>query len=454
MYIEQFYIPKIAHLSYLLGGKECCAIVDPSRDVDLYLKAARKMGFKITHILETHLHADFISGHLELKEKTGAKIYFSALADGQFEHQSLKEGDRFNLDDISIEILDTPGHTPEHISYVAIDNSRGKDPVILFSGDTLFVGDVGRPDIFPEKAKELASKLYTSLRKLKELPDFCEVLPTHGAGSFCGKSIGANRWSTVGYEKKYNEILQINSRDKFITSLLKEMPPIPDYFKRCSNINRQGPELVKNLADIKPLKPEQFEGICQNNNAEIIDCRDYEAFGSQHILGSYGIDLGTNFPTFAGWIIPPEKKIFLIASNSQAVQEAVVWLRRVGLDNIIGFLEGGMNAWVESGFRTNHISQVSASEFNEIRSKKKINIIDVRMPSEYKTNHLKGAINIPFPDLRQEYTKLKEDDEYFLICSSGRRSILGISILEKKGFKKLTNVSGGMTGLNNLGVNK
>jgi rhodanese-related sulfurtransferase len=171
-------------------------------------------------------------------------------------------------------------------------------------------------------------------------------------------------------------------------------------------------------------------------------------------LGSYGIDLRTNFPTFAGWIIPPEKKIFLIASNYQEVQEAVIWLRRVGLDNIIGFLEGGMNAWVESGFRTNHIGQVSSSEFNEIRSKKKINIIDVRMPSEYKTNHLKGAINIPFPDLRQEYTKLKEDDEYFLICSSGRRSILGISILEKKGFKKLINVSGGMTGLNNLGVKR
>jgi len=454
MQLDQFYIPKIAHNSYLLGGEKSCAIIDPRRDVNLYIETAKKMGLNITHILETHLHADFISGHLDLAEKTGAKIYFPASANCQFEHQPLREGDKFDIDDISIEVLETPGHTPEHISYVITDNSRGKDPVILFSGDTLFVGDVGRPDIFPGKAKELASKLYDSLGKLKELPDFCEVLPTHGAGSLCGRSIGANRWSTIGYEKRYNGVLQINSREEFITSLITEMPPVPDHFRRCSDINCKGPELVKNLVTIKPLKPRQFKKLSQSDDSVIIDCRDYEAFGGQHILGSYNIDFGGNFPTFAGWIIPSEKKIFLVASGYQTIEEAVIWLRRVGLDNTVGFLEGGMPAWADSGFRTKHICQLSSPEFNEIRSKRRVNILDVRMPSEYEAGHLEGALHIPVPDLRQDYTKLNQDNEYYLICRTGHRSSLGISILEKKGFKNLINISGGMTGMNNLGVEK
>jgi len=454
MYVEQFYLPKIAHCSYLLGGRENCAIIDPCRDVDLYIKTAKKMGYNITHILETHLHADFISGHLDLAEKTGAKIYFPASAGCQFEHQPLKEGDRFNIDEISIEILETPGHTPEHISYVIINNSRGKDPVILFSGDVLFVGDVGRPDIFPEKAKKLASKLYKSLGKLKELPDFCEVLPAHGAGSLCGRSIGANRWSTIGYERKFNGVLQIKSQEKFIKSLITKMPPVPDHFRRCSNINRKGPELVENLAAIKSLTPKQFEKLIQDNDSVIIDCRDYEAFGGQHIAGSYSIDLQGNFPIFTGWIIPPEKNIFLVASNLQMAEEAISWLRSVGLDNIVGFLEEGMPAWVNSGFGAKHICQVTSSELDKIRSKKRINVLDVRMPSEYEAGHLEGSFNIPVQDLRQNYIRLNRNDEYYLICSTGHRSSLGISILEQKGFDNLINVAGGMTGMNNLKAKK
>jgi len=203
MYIEQFYVPKIAHSSYLLGGKENCAVVDPRRDVHIYIEAANRMGFKITHILETHLHADFVSGHLDLAEKTGAKIYAPASANCQFKHQPIQEGDEFKVDDLSIWVIETPGHTPEHLSYIVVDKSRGKEPVAVFCGDTLFVGDVGRPDLFPGRAKELASQLFVSLKKLKELPDFCEVLPAHGAGSLCGRAIGAKRTSTIGYEKHY-----------------------------------------------------------------------------------------------------------------------------------------------------------------------------------------------------------------------------------------------------------
>ena len=454
MYLEQFYLPKIAHCSYLLGGIENCAIIDPCRDVDLYIKTAKKMGYNITHILETHLHADFISGHLDLAEKTGAKICFPTSADCQFEHQPLKEGDRFDIDEILIEVLETPGHTPEHISYIITDNSRGKDPVIIFSGDVLFVGDVGRPDIFPKKAKELASMLYNSLRKLEDLPNFCEVLPAHGAGSLCGRSIGANRWSTIGYEKKFNPALQIKSREKFIKSLITKMPPVPDYFRRCSNINRKGPELVKNLSAIKPLNPKQFEKLIQDNHSVIIDCRDYESFGGQHIAESYNFDFNGNFPTFTGWIIPPEKNIFLIASNLQMVEEAIIWLQRVGLDNIVGFLEEGMPAWVNSGFGAKHNCQVTSSELCEIRSKGRINILDVRMPSEYEAGHLEESLNIPVHELRQSYTKLNRNEGYYLICSTGHRSSLGISILEQKGFNNLINIAGGMTGMNNLKTKK
>ena len=215
MLIQQFFVNGLSHISYLIGGSKTCAIVDPKRDVQIYLDTAKAMGLKITHILETHLHADFISGHLDLAEKTGAKIYAPNSAKCEFEHVGLSEGDSFEIEDMEFRVLETPGHTPEHICYVAIDHSRGEDPVALFCGDTLFVGDVGRPDLFPGIAKELASKLYDSLQKLAKLPDFCEVYPAHGAGSLCGRAMSAKRTSTIGYEKKYNYAFQTKDRNKF-----------------------------------------------------------------------------------------------------------------------------------------------------------------------------------------------------------------------------------------------
>src|SRR4030043_936655 len=250
MIVQQFFVNGLAHISYILGGSKTCGVIDPRRDIQIYLDTAKTMGLKITHILETHMHADFISGHLDLAEKTGAKIYVPASANGQFKHQPLQEGDEFMIDDVAVRVIETPGHTPEHLSYVVVDESRGKEAVVVFCGDTLFVGDVGRPDLFPGRAKELASQLFVSLKKLKELPDFCEVLPAHGSGSLCGKAIGAKRTSTIGYEKKYNNALQIESEEDFIDSLTHEMPPVPDHFSRCSDINRKGPELVRNLNKI------------------------------------------------------------------------------------------------------------------------------------------------------------------------------------------------------------
>ena len=447
MYIEQFHVPKIAHSSYLLGGKENCAIIDPRRDVHIYIEGAKRMGFKITHILETHLHADFVSGHLDLAEKTGAKIYAPASANGQFKHQPLQEGDEFKIDDVAIRVIETPGHTPEHLSYVVVDESRGKEPVVVFCGDTLFVGDVGRPDLFPGRAKELASQLFDSLKKLKKLPDFCEVLPAHGAGSLCGRAMGAKRRSTIGYEKKYNEALQIVLEEDFIDSLTHEMPPVPDHFSRCSDMNRKGPELVRNIKKIKSLKPLEFAELAKSGDYAILDCRGYDAFGGQHIIGSYGIDFDGNFPTFSGWVIPPEKKILLVMPHYFAAEEVAIWLRRVGLDNVVGVLEGGMFEWAKVGLPTQHICQVSAPVLEHIRNSKAIHILDVSTSSEFEEKHIEGAINIPAPDLRERHRELDKEKEYYVICSTGHRSSLAISILLQKGFYHMVNVAGGITGM-------
>lgn len=451
MYIEQFYVKKIAHSSYILAANEKCAIVDPRRDVDIYIKKAKEMGFKITHILETHLHADFISGHMDLAEKTGAKIYAPESAGCKYDHVALKEGDTFKIENIKLEVIETPGHTPEHINYIVTDTSMSDKPSVVFTGDTLFVGDVGRPDLFPNRAEELASKLFESLKKLKKLPDFCEVLPAHGEGSLCGRAMGAKRRSTIGFEKLTNEPFKMTDKDKFVKSLTNDMPPAPDHFSRCSAINAEGPELVKNLPKFQPLNPKKFKKTYEKDENIILDVRSYDSFGAQHIKNSYNIDFGGNLPTFAGWIIPPEKNILIVAHDSNEAFEAVRWLRRVGLDNSIGYLEGELPEWAKAGYRSNHHNIISLPEFVEkYDSNDNINLLDVRAPGEYKDGHIEGSVNIPAPDLRTRYKELDKSKHYYIICSTGHRSGTACSILHQNGFEKITNIGGGMTGYSNL----
>ncbi|MBN2246075.1 MAG: MBL fold metallo-hydrolase [Candidatus Aminicenantes bacterium] len=456
MIIHQFFVNGIAHSSYLISGKNKCAIVDPQRDVQIYIDACRDMDLEITHILETHLHADFISGHLDLARKTGARIFAPKSARCQFEHVPLAEGDTFLLEGMKFSVLETPGHTPEHISYVITDSARGKDPVAVFCGDTLFVGDVGRPDLFPGMAEELASQLFDSLfDKLLKLPDFCEVYPAHGAGSLCGRAMAAKRTSTIGYERKNNYALQINDRAEFIKSLTSDMPPAPDHFSRCSEINRRGPAVVEDLPLLKGWKPLVFDRKTNGENKVVLDVRSYSAFGGQHLIGSIGIDIGGNFATFAGWVLPPQKDIYLVAENQKQAEEAVVWLQRVGLDRIKGFLDGSLFNWSRSGLPVNHIPQLSAQELHQmIKKGEKMTIVDVRSPNEFAETHIKGAANIPAPDLRTRYKELRKDLPLVLICSTGHRSSLGASLLKKHGFIDVQNVAGGMTGYSAAGFSK
>ena len=448
MIIQQFFIEGIAHSSYILGGKGTCAIIDPRRDVDIYVQHAREMGMKITHILETHLHADFISGHLDLARITGAKIYAPRSGNCNFDHIALAEGDSFSIEDMEIKVLETPGHTPEHISYVVTDRSRGDDPVAVFCGDSLFVGDVGRPDLFPGKAEQLANQLYESLHeKLLKLPDFCEIYPAHGAGSLCGRAMAAKRTSTIGYEKKYNYALNIKEKNEFIRTLTNNMPAAPDHFSRCSDINGKGPEMLEELPELKALNNDEFRKLMDESDQIVLDVRCFESFGGQHIPNAYSIDIKSNFATFAGWLLPPEKNILLVTDSYDQAINARMWLRRVGLDSVIGYLEEGMFGWVTAGLGTQHIIQISMVELHErITRGNELLVVDVRSSSEYDIFHIENSINIPVHELRERYTELDAEAEIVLICGSGHRSSMGCSILQQKGFKNLHNASGGMTG--------
>ena len=458
MLLKHYFIEKIAHSSYLLAGNNKCAIIDPRRDVDLYIDEARKLGVDITHILETHLHADFISGHMDLAQRTGAKIYAPKSAECKFEHVSLSEGDCIELEDMELKVLETPGHTPEGICYTVTDKSRGDGPLGIFTGDTLFVGDVGRPDLFPDIAEDLAEKLYHSLHdKILELPDHCEVYPAHGAGSLCGRAMGAKQRSTIGYERKYNEALQINDKAEFIKSLTTDMPEAPDHFSRCSDINRKGPKLTSELPELEELDASQFKERMQASDTVVLDARSYDAFGSQHIPGSWHIDFGGNFPTFAGWVLPTDKDILLVASNYEEAIKVNKWAHRVGVDRIVGYLKGGLFGWAIAGLRTKDVHQISAEDLHDMASGESfpnIVLVDVRAPKEYQDNHINGAINIPAPELRTRFNELDKSKPTVLLCSTGHRSSLGTSILREKGFEDVYNVAGGMTGYSAAGYTK
>lgn len=447
MIVQQFFLEGIAHSSYLLGGTSSCAIIDPRRDVQVYLDAARELGLTITHILETHLHADFISGHLELAEAAGARIYAPRAAECQFQHVPVADGDVIEIDEVLLDVFETPGHSPGDVSYVAIDRARGEEPMAVFTGDTLFVGDVGRPDLFPGRARELASRLYDSLhQKLLRLPDHCEVYPAHGAGSLCGKTMSAKRSSTIGYERRYNAPLQIADRETFVDAMTSDMPAIPDHFGRCNEVNRQGPTLLRDLPLPLALDPLHFRERSERAGAVMLDVRGYEAYAGQHIPGSYHVSLAGNFGTFAGWVLP-DLDILLIADDVGQAQEAALWLRRVGLDRVVGYLDGGTVAWANAGLHAESLELISAHTLHQMaRGGREFVLVDTRSPAVYAASHIDGAVNLPMPDLRTRHKELDPAIPTVLVCNSGRQSSTAASILKGHGHSNLLNVAGGMRG--------
>lgn len=445
MYFQQFYLTCLAHASYMIGSEGIAAVVDPQRDVDIYIEEAAQQGLRIAHVIETHLHADFISGHQELARRTGATIYLGDGSGATFPHVGVKDGDEIAFGRCKLRFLQTPGHTEESICVLVSDLDRGTDPVSVLTGDTLFIGDVGRPDLSPKlSARDLAGLLYDSIReKLLKLPDGVAVYPAHGAGSLCGKNISPERCSTIGKERATNYALQPMSRDEFVARLTAELPERPSYFSRDAEINRTGAAPLADLPPLPPLPPEQVERE-QATGAVVLDTRPAVQFGAGHVPGSVHIALSGQYASWAGVVLGLDARIILVAEDEH-VEESRVRLARVGIESVAGYLDGGVLAWERSGRPVAQVPQVSVLELHRhiTAHPGEIQVVDVRGPGEWKAGHLPGAVSKPLNALRNPFDGLDPNKIIAVHCKSGYRSSIGASILKRAGFEHVMNVMGG-----------
>jgi len=448
MYFKQFYLGCLAQASYLIGDGGEAAVVDPRRDVDEYLEEARRQGLAIRHVIETHLHADFVSGHRELAERAGAKIYFGAKAGARFDHVAVREADEIRMGDVVLRFLETPGHTPESVSVVVTDTSASPEPAAVLTGDTLFIGDVGRPDLLGARmsAEELAGLLYDSLhRKLLALPDATTVYPAHGAGSLCGRNISSETSSTIGEQRRFNYALQPMSREEFVRMMTTDLPEAPAYFGRDVAINRAGARELAQLPEPPACPPEAMARLAQRG-ATVLDTRPAAAYGAAHVPGSLHVGLSGQFASWAGALLSPETPIVLVAEEPERASEARVRLARVGLENVAGWLEGGIEGWEESGRELTATEQMAPDELRErLREGSELTVLDVRRPPEWRAGHIEGALNVPLADLPARAGELPQDAPLAIICASGYRSSIASSVLERAGIRRASNVVGGMT---------
>ncbi len=447
MYFKQFYLGCLAHASYLIGSDDEAAVVDPQRDVDQYIDEADALGLKIKYVIETHLHADFVSGHRELSKRTGAEIIFGHRAGATFPHQGVRDGDEFQVGRVALRFLETPGHTPESISILVIDNEVGNAPQKVLTGDTLFIGDVGRPDLVGSKgftASEMAGMLYDSLHdKLLKLDDAVEVYPAHGAGSMCGRNISKETSSTIGEQKKFNYALKEMARDEFVRMMTKDLPEAPAYFPRDAEINRTGAPPLDELPRPRKLSPEDVNKLMQSGHL-VLDVRPAEAFGAGHVLNALNIGLGGQFASWARTLIPLGTPLIIVAESDEKVDEAVMRLARVGLESVHGFLHGGMSAWEKAGFSSSKVEQIQVDELKRrIQEMSDLQVIDVRRAGEYSDGHVPGARSSPLSELKKHVAEFDATRPVAVICAGGYRSSAATSILQADGFETLYNVTGG-----------
>ncbi len=446
MYFEQFYLTCLAHASYMIGSEGIAAVVDPQRDVELYLEEAAKNGLKIAYVIETHLHADFVSGHRELAARTGAKIHIGARAGAKFPHHPVAEGEEIRFGHAVLRFLETPGHTPEGLCVLVTDLERGPEPWAVLTGDTLFIGDVGRPDLSPEHTpQQLAGLLYDSLhKKILALSDSVEVHPAHGAGSLCGRNISQERRSTIGKERQFNYALQPMSREEFVRMLTAELPERPGYFALDAEINRTGAEPLAELPPLAALTPEQVERR-QAAGALVLDTRPAPQYGAGHVPGSMHIALSGQYASWAATLIGLDTPIMLVAEDPERLAESRMRLARVGVEKIVGCLDGGVLAWERSGRPLNQTPQVSVLDLCEQLSSRpnEIQLVDVRRPMEWEAGHIAQATLKPLNQLARLTGGLDPAKPVFVHCKSGYRSSIATSLLERAGFRSIVNVVGG-----------
>lgn len=449
MYIEQLYTNCLAEAAYYIESEGEAVIIDPLRETEPYLAMAEARKSKIKYIFETHFHADFVSGHIDLSKKTGAPIVYGPLADTKYEVIKATDGEKFSVGKCTIQVLHTPGHTPESSCFLLFDEAGKKHAV--FTGDTLFVGDVGRPDLLDGvmTSEELASMLYDSLnQKLKVLPDDVIVYPAHGPGSACGKSIGKETYSTIGEQKKFNYAMKDQTRAAFIAQVCDGITPPPKYFFEDARINKVGYESIDKVIHVNSRKLDwsEFESAVKNG-ATILDTRKSDDFEKGYVPGSINIGLNGQFAVWVGTLIDIDQPLVLITEPGKE-EETVLRLARVGYENVKGYLNGSVQGYPNSLQR---IKSINPTEMKELLSQG-TPVLDVRKISEWNVCHVRDAVFVPLNDFPANVSSLDKDKTYIVHCGGGYRSMTAISIMKKLGFQNLINVAGGFSAMQNVGL--
>jgi hydroxyacylglutathione hydrolase len=449
---QRFFDEGLAQASFLIGCERTkrAVVIDPRRDTSVYLAAARLHGATIVAAIETHVHADFVSGACELAAR-GIRVVAGPGSNLAYEHHEVRDGEAMAVGDLALTFLHTPGHTPEHVAVLA---ALPQQPVRLFTGDLLFVGGVGRPDLLGEaQTRRLASDLFGSLQRVMALDEHVEVHPGHGAGSLCGAGIGKDPSSTIGRERHQNAMLQYADRDAFVAAVLADIPPTPRYFARMKRVNAAGPPLLgddehRRLPAIRPGAAAALAA----DGALIIDLRDAAAFAAGHPYGALNIGYGPKIGYWAGWVVAEDAPLILLADAPAQSQEAAVQLHRVGLDRIEGAIGGGFEAWTAASLPVAHIDQMSVEELHAaLKGHEALQVLDVRSPREWRTGHVDGAINMPVGDIPERARELPHDAVIATMCEGGYRSSLAASLLANEGVVRLFNVVGGMSAYRALG---
>lgn len=457
MLLRYFYDERLAHASYMVGCQKAgeAVIVDPMRNVEPYIELAKKENMKIVGSLETHIHADFVTGSRELADRFGATMYISDEGDENWKyqnldgisHQLLKDGDQFKIGNLVFETMHTPGHTPESISFLLTDRGGVADkPMGIFTGDFVFVGDVGRPDLL-EKAAGIAGTadvgakaMYKSIERFKALPDYLQVWPAHGAGSACGKALGAVPSSTVGYEKQFNWAMQYNNEANFIKDLLDGQPEPPYYFAVMKSVNKVGISLIKNLPEVKVVESyESLKSLIAEGN-QVIDTRPSDVYAKGFIAGTVNIPFNKSFTNWSGWIVNYKEPLYLLA-EPEKMEEILIALRSIGIDNVLGYAD--VDLVIAQADQLDSYQNVTPLEAKEMLEKDDVALIDVRNLTEFNAGHIEGAQHIMVGTLKNRLTEVPDDKKVIVQCQAGARSAIAISLLKAKGFENVVNMTGG-----------
>lgn len=453
MFFKQFYLESLGHASYFVGSEETgeALVLDVRRDVESYFETARREGMRIRYACDTHQHNDYLSGICELPQREDVKLLAGARAELGYQVRGMQHGERLEMGEVEFEFRHTPGHTPEHISLVVTDRSRGSEPAMLMSGGALLVGDLARPDLLggeAETRRQAASFCKTLQEQILTLPDFVQVYPTHVAGSLCGGHIGSRLSTTVGYERRMNRLLaQLSDSETFSEQCLdlQDLPSVPPYWPRMRRLNSEGPPPLGVLADPPPLGVSEFERQ-RRQGALVLDCRSPEGFAA-HIPGAVNVGLGNAFPVWAGSVLPYDRPVLLVLESADQLWEVCWHLLRIGYELPIGWLADGMMAWRTAGMPLDFVPQLSVRELQQgLGQRPEIQVVDVRQPAEWHAGHIEGALHISGAEFVERLDEIPRQRPVAMICGSGYRSSVAASLLKRAGHDRVYNVLGGMTG--------